>query len=106
MVPRSCKRPALAEAEVEYEDLTSTQIDRGLRRLWNAEWRSWSARTAVILGRRTPWTEFPSISGFGLWAGKLSYRLLEIVDGPKIAGQPPEREPPERQRRFVICDGP
>jgi len=91
-------RSALAEAEVEYEDKTSTAIDVAFRVVDVADFARRTGLDAAVLGGRpvslviwttTPWT-LPANEAVALNKGFV-YSLVDI-ERPAAAGAPPVRE--------------
>ena len=78
------EKTALAEAEVEYEDIVSTQIDVAFEIVESPFFEEWVGAFAVIW-TTTPWT-IPVNQAIA-YGPEVAYRLLEVVDD-EIAGKP------------------
>ena len=90
------EKTALAEAEVEYEDITSTQIDVAFEIVESPMAELVGAH--AVIWTTTPWT-IPVNQALA-YGPEISYRLLEIVDD-EIAGQPELEH--LKGKRFVIA---
>ncbi|MBM0171331.1 isoleucine--tRNA ligase [Altererythrobacter sp. C41] len=91
------EKTALAEAEVEYEDITSTQIDVAFEIVESPFFEEFVGAYAVVW-TTTPWT-IP-INQAIAYGPEMSYRLLEVVDG-EIADRPELAH--LRGKRFLIA---
>ncbi|MXO60594.1 isoleucine--tRNA ligase [Altererythrobacter salegens] len=78
------EKTALAEAEVEYEDIVSTQVDVAFEIVESPFFAEWVGAYAVIW-TTTPWT-IPVNQALAYGPG-ITYRLLEVIDN-KLAVRP------------------
>jgi len=84
------EKTALAEAEVEYEDVVSTQIDVAFE-IVDAPNAPELVGAHAVIWTTTPWT-IPVNQALA-YGPEIEYRLFEIVGGPDHVGEPVQVHP-------------